>query len=411
MGVRRMKPVLLIFGFSLLFILLGWTWSERPRPLGMLVPTWTNSYRLYGQAHAIWLDQYDRVGANLPILTKTLRAAATEKQVPELVVYSIPMRDLGQSSEGGFKTYEDYLADNRQNAELIRKFCESTGIHPVIYLEPDSIPLAVQYRRDYQNNEESQRIYKDRMQAIRALIRLYQNAGARVYLEAGHSGWFDYGDEDVRRIAAALNEANIKQVDGLATNVSNRQPVGERSPEPHTEAHYLRRLLPLLDNPKLDIRVDTSRSGGPTHARQYYLHPDGLLIDNEIPEGRLVGEWQPTASGEIRFKPFFGKVRNLFRLTGKEKYTYDSRRSVLTAPAWLDAVGDVQLGPSPTDQPPAAVADVIQHYRYIKPPDDCDGALNCPPGASKQAINQETANRQGARNWTLPTGIWKSASH
>lgn len=402
-----MKPVLLILGFSALFILLGWTWSERPRPIStMLIPTWTNSYRLYGQPHAIWLDGYSHVGVNLPVLTKTLQAAAKARQTPELVVYSIPLRDLGQSSEGGFKTYEDYLLDNRKNAELIHQFVQSTGIHPVIYLEPDSIPLAVQYRRDHNGNEESQGIYKDRIRVIKVLIELYQSAGASVFLEAGHSGWFDYGDEDLQRIASALNEANIKQADGLATNVSNRQPVTGFQTEQQTEAHYLRRLLPLLQNKQLDIRVDTSRNGGKTKARQYYLHPDGWLLDNETLAGRLVGEWQPTPNGNIIFKPFFGKERKLSRLTDKEKYTYDSRRNVLTAPAWLDAVGDVQLGPSPTDRPPALVADVIQHYRYIKPPDDCDGALNCPPGASKQAITQETANRQGEKSWKLPAKLW-----
>lgn len=404
-----MKPMLLIIGFSVLFILLGWTWSELPHsPSTLLIPTWSNSFRIYGQPHAIWLDQYTHPGVNLPVLTKTLQAAAKAKQVPELVVYSIPLRDLGQSSEGGFKNYADYLADNQQNAELIRKFFQSTGIHPIVYLEPDSIPLAVQYRRDHNGNEESQKIYADRIRVIKALIELYQAAEAKVFLEAGHSGWFDYGDEDLKRIASALNEANIQQADGLATNVSNRQPVTAFQQAQQTEAHYLRRLLPLLSNQKLDVRVDTSRNGGKTHARQYYLHPDGWLIDNETPEGRLVGEWEPATSGDIFFKPFFGKRRSLSRLTDKEKYTYDSRRNVLTAPAWLDAVGDVQLGPSPTDRTPAMVSDVIQHYRYIKPPDDCDGALNCPPGASKQAINQETANRQGEKNWKLPTGIWKN---
>lgn len=408
MSFRAVKPMLLIFGFSALFILLGWTWSERPRPMGIFVPTWTNSFRLYSQPHAIWLDQYDRVGANLPILTKSLKAAANARQIPELVVYAIPMRDLGQASEGGFKTYEAYLADNRQNARLISQFNQNTGIRPVVYLEPDSIPLAVQYRRDQNASEESQSVYSDRIRVVQQLIKLYQGAGATVYLEAGHSGWFDYADEDIQRIAAALNEAGIEQADGLASNVSNRQPVTEFKPDTKTEAHYLRRLLPLLNNKALDVRVDTSRNGGPTHARQYYLHPDGLLIDNEIPAGRWVGDWQATPTGEIQFMPFFGKVRNLSRLTGKEKYLYDSRRNVLTAPAWLDAVGDVQLGPPPTDRTPALVSNVIQHYRYIKPPDDCDGALNCPPGASKHAIRQETGNRQNARRWTLPDNIWKS---
>ncbi|MCE3235828.1 MAG: nanG [Vampirovibrio sp.] len=407
MTLRRMKPLLLIFGLATLFLVLGWTWSERPRAVTLFAPTWTRSYLLYGQPHAVWLDQYQRVGANLDILNKVLKAAAKARQVPELVVYAIPMRDLGQSSEGGFADYETYLQDNRLNADLIHQFVKATEIHPVVYLEPDSIPLAVQYRRDHNADAESRRIYADRIRVMKALIALYRQAGARVYLEGGHSGWFDYGDEDVQRIATALNEAGIQQADGLATNVSNRQPVIGFKPGERTEAHYLARLLPLLNNKHLDVRVDTSRNGGPTKARQYYLHPDGHLLDNETPEGRLVGQWKVTPQGEIRFEPFFGKRITLTRLTGKEKYTYDSRRNVLTAPAWLDAVGDVQLGPAPTDATPAAVANEIGHYRYIKPPDDCDGALNCPPGHSKHDVNEETQKRQ-LPDLAVPPGIWKA---
>jgi hypothetical protein len=394
---KAMKPMLFIFGTAFLMMLIGWTWSEMPRPARVLAPTWTRSYQLYRQPHAIWLDRYDAVGANIEELTRTLKAAARGKQIPELVVYAIPMRDLGQSSEGGFASYDDYLADNRLSADLIQKFVTATGIHPVIYLEPDSIPLAVQYRRDHNHSPESQQIYSDRIRVIKALIDVYQAAGAQVYLEAGHSGWFDYGDEDVQRIADALNEADIRKADGLATNVSNRQPVLARKPDEYHELHYLRRLLSLLENKSLDIRVDTSRNGGPSgsfQARQYYLAPDGRLIDNEIASGRLVGVWEPDARRDIWLFPYYGEPKPLKRLTGKEKYTYNAQKRILSAPPWLDAVGDVKPGPSPTDSPPETVAQIIQHYRYIKPPDDCDGSLNCPPGASKSLINAATANRQ-----------------
>jgi hypothetical protein len=152
--------------------------------------------------------------------------------------------------------------------------------------------------------------------------------------------------------------------------------------------------------------VDTSRNGGSTRARQYYLAPNGWLVDNERTEGRQVGYWDTDVQGEIHFRPFFGKPRLLSRLTQKEKYQYDSRTNLLTAPHWLDAVGDVQPGPVPTDQVPAPMSRVIQHYRYIKPPDDCDGALNCPPGASKQEINLNTQQRQPSDSLSLPTPSW-----
>jgi hypothetical protein len=388
-------------------------------------PNWTQSFKLYGQAHAIWLDRYKHIGDNLPLLKRTLDAAKQAGEVPEFVLYAIPLRDLGQSSEGGFGTYKDYLTDSRLNAEALAQYRQKTGTSPVIYLEPDSIPLAVQYRRDEHESPEARRIYDERIQAMQALIALYKKAGAKVYLEAGHSGWFDYGDTDIQCIASALNEAGIAQADGLASNVSNRQPVAStpfKAIQTNTEWHYLARLLPLLHNSHLDVRVDTSRNGGQTQARQYFLEGwlttasdtknlgsldkptlrQGRLWDNEQSTGRWIGSWQQDAVGELHLKPFFGSPKTLKRLLSKEKYQWQAEKALLIAPPWLDAVGDVQPGPVPTDQPPAAIAGTIQHYRYIKPPDDSDGALNFPAGVSKQRLNTETAARQNQRGMTAP---------
>lgn len=446
-GLGPLRPLALIAALTGvtvgLLTLIGWTVRLGDYQPMIFSPRWTPSYQIYRQPHAVWLDRFERPGCNLPLLQRVLDEAANVRRTPELVIYAIPLRDLGQSSEGGFRHYEDYFADNRLNAERIRTFVRETGLHPIVYLEPDSIPLAVQYRRDQTDNADSRRVYAERIRAMRLLLAFYREAGARVYLEAGHSGWFDYADSDVRRIADALIEAGVAQADGLATNVSNRQPVfrsGENMPTRHignqettpTEWHYLGRILPLLTastaehrSPgarSLDIRVDTSRNGGATHARQYYLEPGGRLWDNERPEGRLVGRWSSVeaprdkadkdipeigtadrdepvstigaASDMIRLEPFFGSSKMLTRLLEREKYSYDAKRRILTAPAWLDAVGDVQPGPVPTDHPPEPVAGRIGHYRYIKPPDDSDGALNYPPGASKRHINAETEKRQ-----------------
>ncbi|MEK7835015.1 MAG: glycoside hydrolase family 6 protein, partial [Pseudomonadota bacterium] len=356
------------------------------RPANLLVTDWTKSYELYAQPHAIWLDADDRVGANEPRLRETLDRALAKKQYPEIVVYAIPLRDLGQSSEGGFANYDDYWKDNELNAALVGAFVKATGLAPRIYLEPDALSLSVQYRVDHNNNAESMRIYAERIAIFRKLIALYRRAGARVYLEAGHSGWFDYADENVDRIATALNEAGIDQADGLAPNVSNREPLSNAGaaalPGGRNERHYLQRLLPRLNNRKLDVVVDTSRNGGKTHARQYFLAPNGMLIDNETAGGikaafRLVGNWQKDPTGDILITPFHGKQKSFIRLLAKEKYTFNAEKGILQAPPWLDAVGDVQPGLPPTDQPPAEVAGVIHRLRYIKPPDDCDGALNC----------------------------------
>ncbi|MEM0950656.1 MAG: glycoside hydrolase family 6 protein [Cyanobacteria bacterium P01_H01_bin.74] len=424
---------LLFFSGLTAFVLLAF-WVYTPRPVDqtlVLIPRWTRSAELYGQPHAVWLSQDARVGANLKKLKKVLAQARRENKTPELVIYCIPLRDLGQSSEGGFATYSQYFQENTLIAEKIAEFVKKTGIKPVVYLEPDALPLAIQYKTDTQFSAKSQAIYTQRTQAIETLVRQYKAAGALVFLDAGHSGWFDFGLPTLSTLAKALNDSGVHHADGIASNISNRQPVGEIALKPNTERHYLKNLLPLLNNSAnksarkmpLQVRVDTSRNGGQTRGRHYYLHPDGFLIDNEIKTGRLVGFWfekpvdflgfQPTAffiNGrqqccDIIFSPFFGDKKQLSRLTGKEKYQYNPKTRILSAPPWLDAVGDVKLGPVPTDTPPESVSAVISAYRYIKPPDDCDGALNCPPGQSKSIINQKTEMKQRRKNWQLPEGF------
>jgi hypothetical protein len=44
--------------------------------------------------------------------------------------------------------------------------------------------------------------------------------------------------------------------------------------------------------------------------------------------------------------------------------------------------------------------------RFIKPPDDCDGSLNCPPGQSKYDINLQTLKLQPAQ-LGIDKGFWQ----
>ncbi len=378
-------------------------------PEDLLVTDWSQSFRLYHHPHAIWLDEYDHVGANLPKLKHVLDEAKARKQYPELVMYAIPIRDLGQSSEGGFDTFEHYMSENRWVAEKLAAFVKETGLTPRVYLEPDALGLALQYRLDENFSEESQRIYNERVSNYPALIRIYQKAGALVYMDIAHSGWFDFGDTSIKRLAGTLAQAGVAQADGLVSNISNRQVVkNESQHSAQNEHHFITELIKHLpkrpNGNAYDVVTDTSRNGGATVARQYYLADDGKLFDNETPEGRWVGYWKGTERGEslaspdtIRVLPFFGRQRTMKRLTTKEKYTFEPSTRILKAPPWLDAVGDVKQGPRPTDSPDkhvAGVSDVITRFRYIKPPDDCDGSLNCPPGQSKSRINKLTSHRQ-----------------
>ncbi|MBX2859630.1 MAG: glycoside hydrolase family 6 protein [Vampirovibrio sp.] len=397
------RGVVLWAGFFLLMSPLAIAEESQP-PL--LKTDWTRSWRLYHHPHAIWLTKDDRIGANMGLLQQVLRVAEQRRQQPDVVIYTVPFRDLGQSSEGGFKTFAEYRADNQLLAAEIQTFVHKTGIHPRIYLEPDGLAHAIQYRRDLSDNDLSLEIYHDRIEATLFLINLYKKAGALVYLDAANCNWFDYRDEDVQTLANILNKAGIAQAHGLVVNVSNRNPLtatDNAKDNTKNTQHFLNRLLPLLENPHPDVVADTSRNGGKTHPRQYYLAPDGRLIDNEAPSGRWIGRWQQSDKNNwatITVYPFFGLPFTLKALTQKDKHTFNPTTMILQAPPWLDAVGDVQLG-----APPSNISRVkpIHRYRFIKPPDDCDGGLNCPPGESRSRINKFTQHLQpAALNVSVP---------
>ncbi len=396
-NIRRWITTSLFLGLALLGLV--FYMGSRAQAPDVAAPQWTRSWELYGQPHAVWLSRYDAVGANAEELEKALKAAKAQGKTPEIVVYSIPLRDMEQSSAGGFTTWDNYMADNRQNAGTIQQYMADGNPAPRIYLEPDTLGHAIQYRRERHDDTISTDLYDRRIRGLRELVKMYQDAGAKVYLDAAHSDWFDYGEADIQAMAGALNAAGMGQADGVVTNVSNRQKVTGAG---RTEAHYIGRLLPLLDQPPggLDVVVDTSRNGGPTKQRHYHLHDRGMLIDNETPDGRLVGSWYEDDREGLMAAPFFGDPMAISILTTKDKYTYNPQTRILSAPPWLDAVGDVQPGPQPSDNPGVPN---IHRFRYIKPPDDCDGSLNCPPGLSKSRINAATQDRQPpAERFTAP---------
>jgi hypothetical protein len=373
----------------------------------MVVPFWTRSYQLYRQPHAVWLSGYEYIGVNLPTLKQTLEAGLAQKKRPEIVVYGIPYRDMGQSSAGGFDTYAMYFADNDRNAAAIKAFMDKGGKAPRVYLEPDAMGHAIQYRKDRDFDAVSEELYRVRVAAMNRLVDQYKAVGALVYLDAAHSDWFDYTDEQVRDMADVLNASGMARAHGVATNISNRQTAA--GPAERTEVHYLKRLLPKLNHPNPDVVMDTSRNGGPTHQRHYWLADNGDMVDNETPSGRWVGRWEKLGTSDKVLKPLFGKAMKVSVLTGLDKFSYDASKHILSAPKWLDPVGDVKLGPPPTDNTGHAE---INRYRYIKPPDDCDGALNCPSridehasSNSKHDVWAETANHPNQQRYTDPR-LW-----
>jgi hypothetical protein len=372
--------------------------------LDQYVPEASSSVALYKHPHAVWLTQDQVVGDNLGFLQRELAFAKLQNRRPEFVIYFIPERDLGQSSEGGFATFAQYAAENELLAAALSKHNTSNKLKPRIYLEPDALGHALTYLRTHNNDLRSTTTYGLRVNALAHLVELYSKAGCLVYLDVAHGHWFA-SPEERKKMAKTLVEAGYNATYGLVTNISNRQPI---TPDlvlsPDNELAYMKELISYLPKPPKDVVVDTSRNGGLTFARQYYLAKTGNLYDNEVPKGRWVGTWRKEpASGELIFYPLYGQQKRLTRLLTKEAYQFSADKGLLLAPPWLDPVGDVQLGKAPTDE--TLTVAPITKLRFIKLPDDCDGSLGCPPGQPKQNIVQQLQKLQAvapALSETLP---------
>ena len=195
------------------------------------------SSRIASQPATRWLSNFNLATIQSEVSTY-VGAAAGAGQVPALTVYGIPNRDCGGASAGGAPDLTQYQTWVSRIAQGL------AGRTTLILLEPDSIAL--------QTCLSSSEITA-RDQALAAATRTLKAAGAKVYLDGGHSAW-NSGAEQGRR----LSEAGVGDADGFYTNASNFQSTAN-------EAAFGRSVLNALSgrgiNGKRQV-IDTSRNGG-----------------------------------------------------------------------------------------------------------------------------------------------------
>jgi endoglucanase len=140
-----------------------------------------------------WINGGDARGAVSSIVGKA------GSSIPVLVAYNIPNRDCGGASGGG-------AADSNAYRGWIDSFAGAIGTHKVaVILEPDALAHG--------------ECADDRFDTLAyAVTTLKKQAGARVYIDAGHAGWVDAGT-----MAGRLKSANIALADGFSLNVSSFQ--------------------------------------------------------------------------------------------------------------------------------------------------------------------------------------------
>ncbi|GAA1883152.1 glycoside hydrolase family 6 protein [Streptomyces durmitorensis] len=244
---------------------IDWVRAHRGDPRRPLIES-----RIADRPAAVWFAEYAP-----GTITSRVRAVTSSagSRVPVVVPYAIPDRDCGGASQGGAPDLAAYDA-------WIGKFAAGLGSgEVVVILEPDAIALS-----ECLSAKQRTARYASLARAGRTLKAA--NPRARVYFDAGHSGW-NAAAKQAGRLRAA-GAASPASSDGIFTNVSNFHRTGD-------EAAYARKVLSALGGPPgLGAVIDTSRNGNGAPA-------DGEWCD---PAGRGLGPSPTLRTGEARIDAY-----------------------------------------------------------------------------------------------------------
>lgn len=203
---------------------------------------------LAAQPTAQWLGGWNAdVGADV---AKVVNAAKSVGQVPVFVAYNVPGRDCGGYSAGGVGSRDAYGSWIQAIARGIG------GASAVVILEPDALAGITCLSGDAQ---------QARIDMLSSAIATLKGAGAKVYLDAGHSSWVD-----ATTMAGRLAKAGIAKADGFALNVSNFQTTS-------AETAYGEKLSSMLGGKHFVI--DTARNGAGSNGE--WCNPSGRTIGQQ----------------------------------------------------------------------------------------------------------------------------------
>lgn len=201
--------------------------------------------RLGSKAQPLWITDYYKKPVNAKNAVKAyVTRAAAAKKTPLLVIYNIPDRDCGldsaQQQQINDKYYRGWVAKAAQGIGSTK---------PIVILEPDAIAFI--------DNPDCSGA-GNRLASIKYAVQKLTQAGAWVYIDAGHSGW-----HTAEHMAPLLKQAGIGLARGFATNVANTRSTGD-------EQTYAKALLKQLAAKKITgvkYVLDTSRNGSGSEPR------------------------------------------------------------------------------------------------------------------------------------------------
>ena len=195
---------------------------------------------------AYWVGNWaDADHSRAEVADYTGRAVAAG-QTGVLTVYAIPGRDCGNHSGGGVPESE--------YARWVDTVASGIEGNPVVILEPDA--LAQLGDCDGQG---------DRVGYLRYAAASLADAGARVYIDAGHSGWLS-ASEAARR----LQLIGFSDAVGFALNTSNYQTTAD------TQAYAEQVSSQVGGRPYV---IDTSRNGNGSNGE--WCNPRGRALGEQ----------------------------------------------------------------------------------------------------------------------------------
>lgn len=146
---------------------------------------------------ALWIGDWLSATEVTQVVAGYISAAQLDSTIPVLVLYAIPGRDCGSHSAGGL-TAPEYQIWLDAVAEGI------TG-EPWVIVEPDALPQVGMCAGQ-----------GDRIGMLRDAAAVMAEAGARVYLDVGHSDWLS-----PTQAIRALSRVGFEDAVGFALNTSN----------------------------------------------------------------------------------------------------------------------------------------------------------------------------------------------
>jgi cellulase/cellobiase CelA1 len=271
----------------------AWAYSEASPPQIKIHREAVKSM-IASQPTGIWYSSWASEGPDTiaDLVEGEVSRAIDQRKTPVFVPYMLPNRDCANLSSGGapdsaqWRTWIDQFA---LGIDTAFGAYPATNVRVKIMLEPDAVALqsgdagCVDADGNPVTFDVAQR-NRDLQYAVVALTNAvcldrrasscpWWQSHVQVFLDAGHSAWYGWGDAGITTIANRLTAAGVGNAAGFFTNASNYQPTAN-------EAEFGQKIRLKLQSPHAPYQkvhfVDTSRNGA--------VIPSGRQADTGWPE-------------------------------------------------------------------------------------------------------------------------------